>query len=107
MQPCKMCQHFGKQELSQVFPQGVADRSIPRFGERRARRRRMIFESQDRADAMVGIAIGTAVGEARSDLPQIVCADRLGAERARRLTAGRPAIHQDESHRALLMAVRA
>jgi hypothetical protein len=47
---------------------------------------------------MIGVAIGIAVGESRSNLSQVVGADRLGAQRARSLPAGRPAIHQDESH---------
>ena len=76
----------------------MAARSFPRCGERRVRCARVFFERPDRADIMIGVAIGVAVGQSRSDLSQVVGADRPGAERARRLPAGRPAIHQDESH---------
>ena len=58
----------------------------------------VIFERQDGPGAMISIAIGIAVGESRKDLSQVVGADRLGAQRTRRLPAGRPAIHQDKSH---------
>ena len=64
----------------------------------RVRRRCVILECQDSADTVIGIAIGIAVGESRSDLSQVARADRPGAQRARGLPAGRPAIHQDEFH---------
>jgi hypothetical protein len=58
----------------------------------------MIFESQDGLFAVIGVAIMIAVGEPRSDFSQIARSDRLTAQYAERLRAGRPAIHQDESH---------
>ena len=58
----------------------------------------MIFDSQHGAFAVFGVAFIITVGEPRLDLSQIACPDRLTAQRAERLRAGRPAIHQDESH---------
>ena len=58
----------------------------------------MIFDSQHGALAMFGVAFIITVGESRLDFSQIVSADRLIAQPAGRLRAGRPAIHQDESH---------
>lgn len=75
-----------------------SSRSFPGHGERRVRRHRVIFERRDRADTMIGVATGIAVGQSRGDFSQVSGADRLGAQRARRLPAGRPAIHQDKSH---------
>ena len=42
----------------------------------------MIFEGQRCALAVVGVAIGIAVGESGCDLSQIVPADLLAAQRA-------------------------
>ena len=58
----------------------------------------MIFENQDRAFAVIGVAIKIAVGEPRPDLSQIVRSDRLTAQNTERSRARRPAIHQYESH---------
>jgi hypothetical protein len=58
----------------------------------------MVFDSQDRALAMTGVALIITVGEPRLDLSQIACTDRLAALRAQGLPKGRPAVHQDESH---------
>jgi hypothetical protein len=58
----------------------------------------MIFESQDSAFAVFGVAFIITVGEPRPDFSQITRRDRLTAQHTERLRAGRPAIHQDESH---------
>ena len=58
----------------------------------------MIFNSQDGAFAVFGVAFIIAVGEPRLDFSQIARPDRLTAQHAEGLRAGRPAIHQDESH---------
>jgi hypothetical protein len=58
----------------------------------------MNFDSQDGALAVFGIAFIITVGEPRVDFPQIARPDRLAAQRTERSRAGRPAIHQDESH---------
>src|SRR5258708_13745627 len=58
----------------------------------------MIFESQHGAFAVLGVAFVITIGEPRLDFPQIARPDRLTAQRAERLPAGRPAIDQDESH---------
>ena len=58
----------------------------------------MIFENQDGAFAVIGVAIMIAVGEPRTDFSQIVRPDWLAAQHTERLRAGRPAIHQHESH---------
>jgi hypothetical protein len=58
----------------------------------------MTFENQDGAFAVLGVAIMIAVGELRPDFSQIVRPDRLMAQYTARLSAGRPAIHQYESH---------
>src|SRR6202022_504259 len=58
----------------------------------------MICQNQDRAFAVIGVAIMIAVGEPRPDLSQIVRPDRLAAQHTERLRAGCPAIHQYESH---------
>jgi hypothetical protein len=47
---------------------------------------------------VVGVAILIAVGEARPDFSQIARRDWLTAQHTERLRAGRPAIHQHESH---------
>ena len=58
----------------------------------------MIFENQDGAFAVIGVAIMIAVGEPRTDLSQIVRPDWLTAQHTESLRTGRPAIHQYESH---------
>ena len=58
----------------------------------------MIFDSQHGALAMFGVAFIITVGEPRLDFSQIARPDRLTAQHAEGLRAGRPAIHQDESH---------
>jgi hypothetical protein len=58
----------------------------------------MIFDSQRGAFAVFGIAFIITVGQPRVDFSQIARPDRLTAQRAEGLRAGRPAIHQDESH---------
>src|SRR3979411_1683771 len=58
----------------------------------------MILKDQDGALAVIGVAIMIAVGELCSDFSQIARADWLTAPPAERLPAGRPAIHQYESH---------
>jgi hypothetical protein len=45
-----------------------------------------------------GIAFIVTVGEPRVDFSQIARPDRLAAQRTETSRAGRPAIHQDESH---------
>ena len=57
-----------------------------------------MFKKRDRAFAVIGVAILIAVGELRPDFSQIARSDRLIAHHTERLRAGRPAIHQDESH---------
>jgi hypothetical protein len=47
---------------------------------------------------VLGVAIVIAVGEVRSDLSEVAQRDRLIAHHTDGLRAGRPAIHQDESH---------
>ena len=58
----------------------------------------MIFDSQDGAFAVLGIAFIITVGELRLDFSQIARPNPLTAQRTRRFRAGRPAIHQYESH---------
>jgi len=58
----------------------------------------MIFDSQDGAYAVFSVALIIAVEEPRLDFSQIAQPDWLAAQRAERLQAGRPAIHQDVSH---------
>jgi hypothetical protein len=58
----------------------------------------MIFESQDGAFAVTGVAIEIAVGELRPDFTQIAPADGFTALHTQGLRAWRPAIHQYESH---------
>ena len=47
---------------------------------------------------MIGVAVMIAVGELGPDFSQIARPDRLMTQYAARLWAGRPAIHQYESH---------
>ena len=58
----------------------------------------MMFEIQHGASAVIGVAIMIAVGEPRPDFSQIARPDWLAAQHTERLRAGRPAIHQYESH---------
>ena len=58
----------------------------------------MIFESQDGHFAVIGVAIMIAVGEPRPDFSEIARSDWLTTQHTERLRAGRPAIHQYESH---------
>jgi hypothetical protein len=58
----------------------------------------MIFENQDGLFAMIVVAIVIAVGEPCPDFSQIARPDWRTAQHTERLRAGRPAIHQDESH---------
>jgi len=58
----------------------------------------MIVENQDGLFAVIGIAFIIAVGEPCPDFPQIARPDWLAAPYTEGLWAGRPAIHQDESH---------
>jgi hypothetical protein len=58
----------------------------------------MIFESQDGAFAVFGVAFIITIGEPRPDFSQIARPDRLTAQHTQRLRTGRPAIHQYESH---------
>jgi hypothetical protein len=64
----------------------------------------MNFDNQDGALAVFSIAFIIAVGEPRVDFSQIARPDRFAAQRTERSRAGRPAIHQDESHVAPLDA---
>jgi hypothetical protein len=58
----------------------------------------MIFDSQHGAFAVFGVAFIITVGDPRLDFSQIARPDRLAAQRTEGLRAGRPAIHQQESH---------
>src|SRR3984893_13313238 len=58
----------------------------------------MIFENQDGALAVFGVAIMIAIREPCVDFSQIARPDRLTAQHTESLRAGRPAIHQYESH---------
>jgi hypothetical protein len=68
--------HFGQVlNPSRHGPHIEGDRSIPRCGTRDSRRYRVIVKRKDRADTMIGVAIGIAVGESCGDLAQIGGAD--------------------------------
>src|SRR3981081_4680436 len=58
----------------------------------------MAFDSHDGRFAVIGVATMIAVGEPRPDFSQIARPDWLTAQHTERLRAGRPAIHQNESH---------
>ena len=58
----------------------------------------LVFEKQDRAFAVVRVAIVIAVDEVRPDFAQVAWSDWLIAHHADGLPAGRPAVHQDEFH---------
>ena len=58
----------------------------------------MAFDKQDGTFAVICVAIVIAVDEVRPDFSQVACADRSIAHRAEGLSAGRPEIHQYESH---------
>jgi hypothetical protein len=56
------------------------------------------LEKQDRALAVVRVAIVIAVDEVRPDFAQVAWSDRLSAHHAQGLRARGSAIHQDEVH---------
>ena len=58
----------------------------------------MIFEKQGGASAVIGVAIMIAIGEMRPDFSEVACPDWLAAQHTDGFLAGRPAIHQYESH---------
>ena len=58
----------------------------------------LVFEKQERAVAMIRVAIVITVDEVRPDFPQVACSDRLIAHHTEGLSAGRPPVHQYESH---------
>jgi hypothetical protein len=58
----------------------------------------MILECKGGSFAVIGVALVIAVEEPRHDVSQVTLPDRLTAQRAERLRAGCPAIHQDEFH---------
>src|SRR5262249_27474159 len=58
----------------------------------------MLLEREDGNLAVTGVALVIAVGEPRCQLSQVALPDRLAAQRAERLRAGYPAVHQDEFH---------
>jgi hypothetical protein len=58
----------------------------------------MIFENQDGAFAVFGVAIMIAVRESGVDFSQIARPDRLTAQHAESSRAGGPAIDQNVSH---------
>jgi hypothetical protein len=66
----------------------------------------VIFENHDGAFAVIGVAIMITVGEPGPDFSQIARPDRLTAQHAESLRAGRPAVHQYESHVASSKAKR-
>ena len=47
---------------------------------------------------MIGVAIMIAIGELRSDFSEVTCPDWPTAQHADGFLAGRPTIHQYESH---------
>src|SRR5215831_16749679 len=76
-------------------------RMVRRNGHRldaTASRPRMFFEHRDGELAVTEVALVTAVGEARGQLPQVTFADWLAAQRAGSLWTGPPAVHQYEFH---------
>ena len=58
----------------------------------------MIFEKLSSACAVIGVAIMIAIGEMRPDFSEVICPDWLAAQHTDGFLAGRPAIHQYESH---------
>jgi hypothetical protein len=58
----------------------------------------MTFEKQDRAFAVTGVAIVVAVRELSPGFAQVARSDWLTAQHTEGFQAGRPAIHQYESH---------
>ena len=58
----------------------------------------MTLESQNGFLAVIGIAMMVAVRQPRLDLSEIAAPDRPAAQHTRGLCAGRPPIHQYESH---------
>jgi hypothetical protein len=47
---------------------------------------------------VIGVAIMITIGELRPDFSEVACPDWLAAQHTEGLLAGRPAIHQYESH---------
>lgn len=58
----------------------------------------LAFEKNDGAAAVIGIAIVIAVNQVRPNFPQVASVNRPFARHAEGLSAGRPAVHQHESH---------
>lgn len=58
----------------------------------------MPLESLDGSLAVIGIAVLVAVRQPRLDFSQIAPPDRPAAQHALGLCAGRPSVHQYESH---------
>jgi hypothetical protein len=58
----------------------------------------LVFEKQERAVAVIRVAIVITVSEVRPDFAQVACFDRLIAHHAEGSSAGRPSVHQYESH---------
>jgi hypothetical protein len=58
----------------------------------------MVLERKDGSLAVIDVALVIAVGEPGYDISQVALPDWLAAQRAERLRAGCPAIHQDEFH---------
>src|SRR5437016_5359557 len=58
----------------------------------------MMFDSQDGPSAVIGVASMIAVGELGVDFSQIARPDWPAVKHTQALWAGRPAVHQYESH---------
>ena len=58
----------------------------------------MLLEREGGNLAVTGVALVIAVGEPRRKFSQVALPDWLTAQRAERLRAGCPAIHQDKFH---------
>ena len=58
----------------------------------------LVFEKQERAAAVIRVAIVITVSEVRPDFAQVACSDRLIAHHTEGLPAGWPSVHQYESH---------
>jgi hypothetical protein len=58
----------------------------------------MIWERYEGSITVIEVAPLVAVGQPRSDFPQIALSDGLTAQRTERLRSGCPAIHYDEFH---------
>jgi hypothetical protein len=82
--------HSAKRLGDFFLPAGVANRGEGCH--------RQTFEKRDGAFAVIRVTIAIAVDEMRPDFPQVACSNRLIAAHTKRLLAGRPVIHHDESH---------